>query len=143
MHLKFEKIIDYCTSRQISLTPQQSLIIKIIADAQIPLMANEILMSLRKLNPKANRMTIHRVLEFLVKIELIHKIAFNHTYKLCNHLYCKHEHHCQILVCQQCGNQMEIHNPQITDALLEISKTHKFKLANPVEITGLCPNCTI
>ncbi len=141
MQPKFETIVDYCKSKNIQLTNQRSLIIRIIASTPDQLTANEILIYLQKVNPKANRMTIHRALEFLTDAGLIHKIAFNHTYKLCAHLYCKHDHHCQILICQKCGNQTEIHNPQITGALLEISKTHNFKLANPVEITGSCAKC--
>ncbi len=143
MHLKIEKIIEYCLANNILLTNQQSLIIKIITEIASPLTANEILHELQKLNPKANRMTIHRALEILVKNGLIHKVAFNHTYKLCDHLYCKHDHHCQILVCQECGNQTEIHNLKITEALLEIGKTYNFNLANPLEITGLCTKCQV
>ena len=141
MNITFKQVIDYCQARQINLSPQQELILMIISQATIPLSSHEILTSLLEHNPRANRMTIHRALEFLIDVELIHKIAFNHTYKLCAHLYCKHDHHCQILICQKCGNQTEIHNPQVTGALLEISKTHNFKLANPVEITGSCAKC--
>ena len=141
MQLKIDKIIEYCVANDILLTNQQSLIIKIITEIASPLTANEILHELQKLNPKANRMTIHSAWEFLVKNGLIHKGAFPHTYKLCDRLYCEHDHHCQILVCQNCGNQTEIHNTKITEALLEISNSYNFKLANPLEITGLCTKC--
>jgi len=142
MKLSTAQLFDYCKNQQINLTSQQSLIIGIIANNQEPLTAHDILLNLRQINPKANRMTIHRALEFLIKAELIHKVTFNHTYKLCNHLYCNHEHHCQILICQICGKQIEVHNPQVTLVLQEASKTHGFIITNPVEITGKCQQCS-
>ncbi|MDQ5920120.1 MAG: Fur family transcriptional regulator, zinc uptake regulator [Pseudomonadota bacterium] len=141
MTSKFEKIIDYCATKSIRLTNQQSIIIKIISETQLPLTANDILLKLKELNSTANRMTIHRALEILVQAGLIHKVAFNHTYKLCNHLYCNHSHSCQIFVCQNCHKQVEIHDSQITKILQTIGKSYGFDINYPIEITGKCNEC--
>lgn len=109
----------------------------------MPLTAQDILVQLRKLNPKANRMTIHRALEHLVKIELIHKIAFNHTYALCEHLECAQQHLCQILVCQGCGTQIELHQNHLHHALQKLGRQLDFTIANQIEITGTCLNCSL
>ena len=139
MQANLPEIIKYCQHQQITLTSQQELILAAVIAHQNPVTANEILLKLKESNPKANRMTIHRGLEYLVKANLIHRVSFNLTYKLCNHLH--HGHHCQILVCQSCGKQTELHSEAIQEALNTASKLCQFKISNPIEITGFCHNC--
>ncbi len=139
MTINLTEILDYCAQNQISLSHQQELILKIIAEQNGAIAANEILAQLVQINPKANRMTIHRALEYLISINLIHKIQFNSTYTLCNHL---NEHSCQILVCQLCGSQTELHSEEIRQTLLKASEKFNFTIGNPLEIMGYCAQCT-
>lgn len=133
-----QEVIKYCNTHNINITSQQALILEIIVLNAGAITANEILQKLKENNPKANRMTIHRSLDYLVKANLIHRITFNLTYKLCNHLS---THICQILICQQCGYQIELHLDHIQEALAAASKNYCFEISNPIEITGLCKKC--
>lgn len=133
-------VLNYCSSKGIKLSHQQELILATIINSDKALTINDILQKLKILNPRANRMTIHRSLEHLNKTDLIHKIAFNHTYTLCSQLDYE-GHHCQILVCQKCGLQIELNSLAIQKTLIAESLPHKFTIANPLEITGYCDNC--
>lgn len=139
MTTNLAEIFNYCSRNQISLSHQQELILKIIAEHNNAIAANEILTQLVQINPKANRMTIHRALEYLISLNLIHKIQFNNTYTLCNHL---NEHSCQLLVCQLCGSQIELHSEEIRQTLLKASEKFNFTIGNPLEIMGYCAQCT-
>lgn len=134
----FQQAQEFCLQQKITLTPQHELVLKIIANSKIALSSNEILGHLIIQNPKANRMTIHRALENLLKYNLIHKIQVNQTYSLCQHLS---DHSCQLFVCLNCGKQIEIHSHIICQALKQASHEYNFRLENPLEITGYCGSC--
>lgn len=140
MNITFKQVIDYCQARQINLSPQQKLILMIISQTTIPLSSHEILTSLLEHNPRANRMTIHRALEILIKANLIHKIQVNQTYSLCQHLS---DHNCQLFICLKCGKQTEVHSHKICQALTQAGDEYNFILASPLEITGYCQRCQV
>lgn len=135
----FKQLIKYCNLNAIALTEQQTLILKIVCEYNQPINAQTILQALQKKNPTANRMTIHRTLDYLNKSGIIHKISFNNTYVSCEHVT---QHNCQLLVCEKCGKKIEIHAKQIVSAILESSNEHDFSITNPIEIMGFCKNCT-
>lgn len=138
MQHKLHDVLKYCDSHKIHVTSQQVLILEIIVASPKAVTANEILVKLKEANPKANRMTIHRALEYLVKANLIHRIVYNLTYKLCNHLS---THNCQILICQKCGRQIELHSENLRQTLADAGTSHGFVISNPIEITGYCKEC--
>lgn len=134
----FQNAQQFCVQQKINLTPQYELVLQIIANSTTALTSNEILNQLLQHNAKANRMTIHRALDCLLKYNLIHKIQVNQTYSLCQHLS---DHSCQLFVCLKCGKQIEIHSHSICQALRQASAEYNFTLANPLEITGYCLEC--
>jgi Fur family zinc uptake transcriptional regulator len=131
-------IISYCNSQAINLTEQQSLVLKIICQNNDSVAAHEILDRLKTINTKANRMTIHRALDFLNKIGVIHKISFNNTYVPCTHL---DAHNCQILVCTKCAKKIEFSSPEIFLSLKQFGEQNDFFITTPVEIMGYCKDC--
>lgn len=143
MENRLALIQDYCSRRNIKLSAQQELILTIIGNNSQALTITQILGVLAADNPKANRMTIHRAVEYLTTLGLIHKISLNHTYALCSNLNQFHQQSCQLLVCQKCGSQQEIHSHKICEALAETSQLYNFAFASPLEITGICSKCQI
>lgn len=134
-------IINYIhdnMDNQSELTTQQSLVLELLANKKAPISSADILSIMQKDNPKANRMTIHRALDKLIELGLVHKIQINNTYTICKHIS---NHNCQLLVCIKCGIQMEIHSHQMCTALESIEGIHKFQFINPLEINGICFNC--
>ena len=134
----FHTIIGYCNANGILLTEQQSLILGIICEHDEAIAAHTILDSLKIINAKANRMTIHRALEYLNKMAVIHKISFNNTYVPCTHL---DEHNCQLLVCIKCSNKIEFSSAEIFSALKRSGEQHEFFISTPIEIMGYCKEC--
>jgi Fur family zinc uptake transcriptional regulator len=138
MSYTFEQVLRYAQSRHITLRKQQELILKILQQQPKPLNTVNILKYLQLENPTANRMTIYRAIEYLIKNRLIHKTQSNSTYSICQHIS---EHNCQILVCRICGMQQEIHSHQICDTLEKIQQQYLFIFSSPLEINGICKTC--
>lgn len=139
MTLTFAQILQYCTDKQIDLTTQQLLVLEILyVNSPTTMTSADILDAMLAHNPTANRMTIYRALDYLIKQNLIHKIQANNTYSICQHLS---DHSCQILVCLKCGNQIEVHSHTICQALNKAATENQFIFANPLEITGYCMSC--
>jgi Fe2+ or Zn2+ uptake regulation protein len=125
-------------STGIKLTKQQAEVLNLIITYKESLTAHEILIELRKINPKANRMTIYRSLEHLVKINIIHKIDCNNTYKLCSQ---STHYGCQIFICEVCNKQLEIHSDEIENIIKNTSNLYQFHISNPIQIKGKCIDC--
>lgn len=141
MENRLTLIQDYCNRRNIKLSAQQELVLATIGNNPQALTITQILGVLAADNPKANRMTVHRAVEYLASLGLIHKISLNHTYALCSNLNQFHQQSCQLLVCQKCGSQQEIHSHKICEVLAETSQLFNFAFASPLEITGICSKC--
>lgn len=138
MNKNFNRIIDYCSEHSIPLTEQQTLVLNIVCSCSTPITAHAILDELKKINPKANRMTIHRSLEYLTRVGVIHKLSFNHTYIPCSQL---ENRSCQLLVCLECGKKIEFHSAKIMQVISQSSKEHDFVIVNPIEVMGYCKGC--
>lgn len=132
------EIMNYCRLNKIQFTPQQLIILNIFCKAENPLGASEVLARLEINNPKANRMTVHRALEMFIDYGLIHKINFNNTYALCQHIS---DHNCQLLVCKICASQIEMHSHELCKALAEATTKYNFIITNQIELTGVCNEC--
>ena len=138
MNNTFQSIQNYCHTEKIPLTEQQLLVLQIICAQNTAIAAHEILDNLKTINAKANRMTIHRALEYLNKVAVIHKISFNNTYVPCTH---PEEHNCQLLVCIKCGRKIEFNSGEVFSALKKAGKIHEFMISTPIEIMGYCNDC--
>lgn len=134
----FTQLLQLCQQKSIVLSTQQELILQIIFVQQSPMSSSSILEQLIIYNPTANRMTIYRALEYLIEHKLVHKIQSQNTYTICKQIS---DHSCQILVCTQCGAEVEIHSHSICSALDSVQAEYNFTFANPLEILGLCANC--
>ena len=139
MDKMFQTIISYCTARNIALTEQQLQVLKIVCRHDGAIAAHQILEILKLTNAKANRMTIHRSLEYLNKAGVIHKISFNNTYVACTHLT---GHNCQLLVCIKCGKKIEFSSNKVLSVLKQSGEKHGFLISTPVEIMGFCRECS-
>ncbi len=138
MNLIFKDITNYCNDAQITLSEQQALVLQIICQHEEAVNAQEILENLKTINTKANRMTIHRALEYLNKAGIIHKISFNNTYVPCTHL---EQHNCQLLVCIKCNKKIEFSSSKILQSLKKAAQEYHFFINSPLEIMGYCQGC--
>lgn len=125
------------------LTSLRKDILYILGQVKQPLGAYAILEILRKTRQSAEPPTVYRVLEFLEKQSVVHRLSHNNTYILCQ--TSNHEHQTSLVfTCKKCQRSVEFIDSKISNYLNKISAEHHITLSNQVlEITGECENCGI
>lgn len=130
----------YCQTHDIKLTPLRESILSIIAATSQPLTAYAILEILQRNKPKAQVMSVYRVLEFLLAKGLIHRIESLNAVMPCSHLFEKHLS--QWLICRECGSAEECALPAMQQGIDDIEKHTGFAVTMPtIELLGVCPSC--
>ena len=89
-------------------------------------------------------MSMYRILEFLRKESLVHKLDLANKYIACSHIACDHDHDAsQFLICDRCQKVKEIRVSESTVAGLRTSIEHAgFHLLTPqFEINCVCDDC--
>lgn len=137
---RLDQVLQYCHTHGLRLTTLRQTILTILCEYPQPLSAYDILRVLKQQHPKAEAMTVYRILGFLEKNHLIHRITSCNTYAVCD--MPTHEHHAQLLLCDQCGQVEEIEVKQLEKLLASVLKQHAFKPSSrPTEIFGVCGKC--
>ena len=84
---------------------------------------------------------MYRVLDFLVKHEIIHKIQSINSYVICQHLHQPVETEL-LMVCDRCHLVTEVVDKNIHTLLAKITVNNHFIASHDViEIAGLCDHC--
>jgi Fur family zinc uptake transcriptional regulator len=121
-------------------TEQRRAALEIIADAEKPLGAYDVLERLGKYIQNPKPPIAYRALEFLQENGFIHRIESLNAYVTCS---ANHQHKgSQFMICDGCGNVTEAHLCTVPEALQ--TKAHKagFKTSYwNVELHGLCGDC--
>lgn len=137
---RLTKALQYCNTQGLKLTALRQTILTILYEHSNPLSAYDILRVLKLTHPKAEAMTVYRILHFLEQNHLIHRITSCNTYAACDMF--NHEHHAQLLLCESCGYAEEIEIKQLEIAVQTALKQYHFKAsAKPTEIFGICGGC--
>lgn len=137
-----EILLEFCLKKKKALTPSRSLIIKTLSKHLKPQSAYELQKEINKSKKNnINISTIYRVLEFWIKLGLIHKISSINKYLICLTPNEKHTHmlnFCTICekVVETCNEKMGLNFKKST-AKLDLS----FNNSQPIEIPVICPEC--
>ena len=138
-----DSLLNHCLKHKKSLTPSRTLIIKTLSKHEKPKSAYDLQEEInKKENTNLNISTIYRVLEFWMKLGLIHKIAAINKFLICLSPNEKHTHmlnFCTICekVVETCSERMGLNLQKSTQKLdLSFNNTH------PVEIPVICSNCS-
>jgi Fe2+ or Zn2+ uptake regulation protein len=128
-------------SKKKRVTPIRKTVVEIIFESDSPISAPEILRSLEKRGLSANKTTVYRELDFLMRQDLVQKVNLS-PYKIhYEPSYLKHHHH---LVCKNCGDIDEIICSELEKPMSKlvrrVSKRFKIKDHN-LEFYGYCYNC--
>tara|TARA_R110002111_G_scaffold261827_1_gene335881 strand:- start:1021 stop:1497 length:477 start_codon:yes stop_codon:yes gene_type:complete len=89
-------------------------------------------------------MSVYRMLDFLMKESLVHKLVSTNKYVACSHIACNHAHQVpQFLICDQCHQVREIGvEKDIINALQSSVEKADFYLNSPeLELHGICKDC--
>lgn len=130
-----------CAARGARLTALRRRVLELVWTSHKPRGAYAILEDLSQSEGKATApLTVYRALEFLVEQGLVHRIESLNAYIGCPEPGAVHSG--QFLVCETCGNAVEIDDPRIRTAIDTIAAERGFQVHRPtVEVRGRCAHC--
>ena len=138
---KKDKAILICMEKQETLTPNRLLILNILLENEKPISAYDINEIIKKRGKSLNISSVYRVIEFWVKLNVIHKISYLNKYMLCDNTDEKHTHITNI--CTSCMSVIETCNESMGLDLIKSSKKLGVVLSPDIniEIPIICQNC--
>ncbi len=137
-----QQIEEICAARGVRLTSQRRRVFELICASKKASSAYDLLEDLKVSEPQAKPPTVYRALDFLLEQGFIHRIESTNSFISC--CSCNaHKHFSQLLICDQCGNVVELQNDSLTTMLADNAKQHGFSITNHViESHGICQSCS-
>ncbi|MBN3756828.1 transcriptional repressor [Paraburkholderia sp. Tr-20389] len=131
---------EYCRERGEKLTPIRRKVLELLLTSGRATKAYSLLDDMRQIHPGSAPPTVYRALDFLLSAGLVHKIESINAFAVCHDLtQCQHG---ILVVCQQCGNVTELHQPALREALVAQIENAGYRLAGDgIELKGLCSTC--
>ena len=138
---KKNKAINICMKQNESLTPNRLMVLDILLERELPISAYDINDIVKSRGKNLNISSIYRVIEFWVKLKVIHKISFLNKYILCVNTDEKHTHITN--VCTTCLSVIETCNENMGLNLIKSSKNLGAILSPDIniEIPVICEKC--
>jgi Fur family zinc uptake transcriptional regulator len=131
---------DYCRERGEKLTPIRRKVLELLLNSGRATKAYSLLDEMRQIHPGSAPPTVYRALDFLLSAGLVHRIESINAFTVCHDLtQCQHG---ILVVCQQCGNVTELHQPKLRQALVAQIEDAGYRIASDeIELKGLCSAC--
>ncbi|MBY7925053.1 zinc uptake transcriptional repressor Zur [Vibrio fluvialis] len=137
-----KQIEEICAARGVRLTSQRKRVFELICASKKASSAYELLEDLKQSEPQAKPPTVYRALDFLMEQGFIHRVESTNSFISC--CSCNaHKHFSQLLICDQCGNVIELQDDSLIALLANNAEEHGFKIVNHViESHGVCQSCS-
>ncbi len=151
MSADIEKIIEKsqqtCASTGNKLTSKRKKVLMVLLNSTVPLSAYDVVGRYREqFQESLPVMSVYRMLDFLVKEKLVHKLETAGQYVSCSHIACDHQHETpQFLICDRCGSVKEVGiKKTIIEELEHSIQNTGFLLSHKqLELHGVCKHCQI
>ena len=131
-----------CDERGLRLTPLRGEVLRLIAEADRPLKAYELLDLLRASREGAAPPTVYRAIDFLLANGFIHKLESINAFIGCHHPRAR-QHSAPFLICDRCQAAVELEDAAIAAQLEAQAKALGFEPhAQTLELHGLCARCS-
>lgn len=125
-----------CSDAGARLTPIRRQVLKLLWQSHQPRKAYDILAELSG-EASAKPPTVYRALDFLQEQGLVHKVESLNAFIGCNG---NHQH--QYLICQDCGDVADIHDPALATTVQQKAGEKGFLITSSIiEIKGHCQQC--
>jgi Fur family transcriptional regulator, zinc uptake regulator len=127
-------------ARGLSLTPLRRQVYTLIAASERPIGAYDLLAALEPQRGRVPPTTVYRVLDFLVEHGFVHRIESMNAFFACCDV--DHPHQGQFLICEACGETVEIPGGELARQLAGSAPAQGFEVHRQVvELSGLCAAC--
>jgi len=134
------KAQEICAEKEIRFTRIRKRILELIWTSHKPVLAYDLLRTLRREKENAEPPTVYRALDFLLENQLIHKIESLNAYVGCH--FPDKKHLSQFLICTACDQVAEIEDSSVNQVITQQAARSGFLVdQQTVEIMGLCPTC--
>ncbi len=121
-------------------TPLRRQVYERVLVAQRPIGAYDLLAELEPQRGRVPPTTVYRALDFLVEHGFIHRIESKNAFLACCEIGVPHEG--QFLICDSCGDTVEIPGGDLAKQLSASEPAHGFEVHHQVvELSGLCGHC--
>jgi Fur family zinc uptake transcriptional regulator len=134
-----------CQQRDFNLTTKRSNVLRLMLVAEKALSAYDIVDRYAvQYHQKISAVSVYRMLDFLIKAGLVHKLSSNSQYIVCSHIGCTHTHKMpMLLICDDCHGveEVEIGN-SLPPTLKKNMASTGFQLHDKqLELHGICLAC--
>jgi Fur family transcriptional regulator, zinc uptake regulator len=138
--LKLARADVLATERGLALTTLRRQVYTLIAQSERPVGAYELLAALEPQRGRVPPTTVYRVLDFLVEHGFVHRIESKNAFFACCQM--GEPHQSQFLMCDACGETVEIPGDNLAAQLSQSAPAHGFEVHHQVvELSGLCAAC--
>ena len=129
-----------CARNGARLTDLRRRVLELIWTSHAPVGAYDLLERLSADQGRTAPPTVYRALDFLLAQGLIHRVESLNAFVGCADP--GDDHAGQFLICTDCGNAAELHDPRIDKAITVSTADLGFRATRrTVEVLGLCPSC--
>lgn len=130
-----------CREHGARFTPLRRRVFEFIVDAGRPMTAYELLARLAADGGNPAPPTVYRALEFLQAHGLIHRLASQSRWVMCDHP--EDPHGGLFLVCSSCGRAVEWTDREVSRVVHSSANAAGFRIGSEVlpEIEGVCGEC--
>jgi Fur family zinc uptake transcriptional regulator len=126
--------------RGLALTTLRRQVYTLIAQSERPVGAYDLLAALEPQRGRVPPTTVYRALDFLVEHGFVHRIESKNAFFACCQI--GEPHQSQFLMCDACGETVEIPGDQLAAQLSSSAPAHGFEVHHQVvELSGLCSSC--
>jgi Fur family transcriptional regulator, zinc uptake regulator len=130
----------FAAEHGLTLTPLRQQVYALVAGAGRPIGAYDLLAELEPERGRVPPTTVYRALDFLVEHGFVHRIESRNAFIACCEIGKPHQS--QFLICERCGDTVEIPGEELAERLSATSPAHGFEVHKQVvELTGLCGEC--
>jgi Fur family zinc uptake transcriptional regulator len=130
----------FAAEHGLMLTPLRRQVYELVASAGRPIGAYDLLAELEPQRGRVPPTTVYRALDFLVEHGFVHRIESRNAFIACCEIGKPHQS--QFLICERCGDTVEIPGEELATKLSATPPAHGFEVHKQVvELSGLCGEC--
>ncbi len=134
------EVAQVCNERGLRLTPLRRRVLHLVATAERPVKAYDLMALLHDGVGAAAPPTVYRALDFLLDNGFIHKLESINAFVSCHQP--RKPHSAPFLICNRCGRAAEMEDEEVSRMLARQALALGFQpLAQTLEVHGRCARC--